>query len=128
MLVQSRGVSIARMLGRLFGFFRGKGMIVKGTGKLPEGEARKVDLGDVLAGGKQVLLCRVKGRLHALDTHCPHEGGRIVPGPLAEGRYAVCPLHNYKFDVATGENVGHLCTAAKTYRVVEKDGDAEIWA
>lgn len=115
------------MLGRFFGLFRGKGLVIQGTGKLPEGEARKVDVGDVLAGGRQVILCRVKGKLHALDAECPHEGGRIVPGPLVDGRFAVCPLHNYKFDPATGENDGHLCRAAKTYRVEEKNGDAELW-
>ncbi|MBI5363028.1 MAG: Rieske (2Fe-2S) protein [Planctomycetes bacterium] len=115
------------MLGRVFGFLRGKGLIVEGAGKLPEGEARKVDVGDVLAGGKQVILCRVKGKLHALDSVCPHEGGRITPGPLVEGKYALCPLHNYRFDPATGENVEHLCGRAKTYRVEERDGDAELW-
>lgn len=115
------------MLGRLLRLLRGKGLIITGTGKLPEGEARKVDIGDVLAGGKQVVLCRVGGTLYALDSTCPHEGGRISPGPLVEGRYAVCPLHNYKFDPKTGENVEHLCKAAKRYRVREERGDCEIW-
>lgn len=102
-------------------------MIIKGTGKLPEGEARKVDIGDVVAGGTQVVLCRVGGKLYALDAVCPHEQGRITPGPLLEGKYALCPLHNYKFDPTNGASVNARCRAAKTYRVVEKDGDAEIW-
>jgi nitrite reductase/ring-hydroxylating ferredoxin subunit len=116
------------MLRRLRDLLRGRGAIVRGTGKLPEGEARKVDLGDPLAGGRQVVLCRVGGELFALDAVCPHEGGRISAGPLIEGRYAMCPLHNYRFDAKTGENVERLCRAAKTYRVRETDGDAEIWA
>lgn len=115
------------MLGRLLSLLRGRGLIIKGTGKLPEGESRKVDIGDVVAGGTQVILCRVQGKLYALDALCPHEGGRIAPGPLVEGKYARCPLHDYKFDPKSGANVGLLCASAKTYRVREQDGDCEIW-
>lgn len=115
------------MFERILRLFRGKSLVIQGTSKLPEGEARKVDIGDVLAGGKQVVLCRVKGKLYALDNVCPHEGGRITPGPLVEGKYALCPLHNYRFDPATGENVERLCGRAKTYRVEERDGNCELW-
>lgn len=116
------------MLGRLFGLFGGKPVVIRGTAKLAEGHARKVDIGDPLAGtGCQVVLCRVGGELFALDALCPHEGGRIVDGPLLEGRYALCPLHNYKFDPKNGQAVGRMCKDAKRYKVREKDGDCEIW-
>jgi len=110
------------MLGRILKLFRGRTIEIPGASGLVEGEARKVDVGDPAAGGKQVLLCRVDGKVHALDTFCPHEGGRIIPGPLAEGKYAVCPLHNYRFDPATGKAVGVSCPSARTYKVTE-DGD-----
>ena len=89
-----------RRLGKLFGK---RGVLVPGAEKLLEGESRKVDIGDPLAGGTQVLVCRVGGEVHVLDTECPHEGGRIVPGPLQDGHTAVCPLHNYRFDVRDGK-------------------------
>ncbi len=108
--------------------FRGKAALIRGTGRLPEGHARKVDLGDPLAGtGRQVVLCRVEGGLYALDALCPHEGGRIGEGPLVGGRLAMCPLHNYQFDPRTGKAVGRVCKDARRYRVREKDGDCEIW-
>ncbi|MCP3917527.1 MAG: Rieske 2Fe-2S domain-containing protein [bacterium] len=72
--------------------FGKRGVLVPGADKLQEGEARKVDV-------------------HALDSSCPHEDGRIVPGPLVEGHQAVCPLHNYHFDVRTGKAVGVACRA-----------------
>ena len=115
------------MLGKLLARFRRRGVIVPGTEALAEGEARKVDVGDPLAGGVQVLLCRVGGKVHALDSLCPHEGGRIQPGPLIEGRIAVCPLHNYKFDVRDGKPVEGVCAAARTYRVLERDGECEVF-
>ena len=108
--------------------FRGRPAVIQGTGKLPEGHAKKVDLGDPLAGtGRTIVLCRVEGTLCALDALCPHEGGRISDGPLIGGRLAMCPLHNYQFDPKTGKAVGRVCNDAKTYRVREKDGDCEIW-
>jgi len=117
------------MFSRLFGFLGPKPVLVQGTDKLPEGVSKIVSLGDPLAGGKELVLCRSGGRLHALDRHCPHnEGGRFVDGPLLEGKYVMCPLHNYKFEPQTGRAVGVACPAAKVYRVRERDGDSEIWA
>jgi len=119
--------SIATMLGRILGLFRGRPAIVKGTSKLPEGQAKKVELGDVLAGGTQVVLCRVEGKLYALDVRCPHDNGRIMGGALIDGKYAICPLHNYLFEPATGRAVRGACPNAKTYKVRESGGDCEIW-
>lgn len=107
---------------------RGRPILIKGTGKLPEGQAKKIDLGDPLAGGRQAVLCRVDGVLCAIDALCPHEGGRISDGPLQEGRFAMCPLHNYQFDPKTGKPVDRECKSARVYRVREKDGDCELWA
>jgi nitrite reductase/ring-hydroxylating ferredoxin subunit len=115
------------MLGRLRDLFRGRPIRITGTDALQEGQARTVEVGDLLAGGRQVVLCRVDGELHALDSLCPHEGGRISPGPLVEGRYARCPLHEYRFDPKTGKAVGVVCRNAKTYRVREHDGVCDLW-
>jgi len=116
------------MLSRLFGFLGPKPVLIQGTDKLPEGESKVIELGDPLAGGKELVLCRTGGELHALDRVCPHnEGGRIVDGPLHEGKYLMCPLHNYKFDPKTGKAVGVACPAAKVYRLQEQDGSTKIW-
>jgi nitrite reductase (NADH) small subunit len=115
------------MLSRLLGLFGRRPVVIEGVSKLPEGRARKIDVGDVLAGtGVQLLLCRVDGELHALDARCPHEGGRIAEGPLIEGRWAICPLHNYQFDPKTGAPRHAVCGKARTYAVREREGRAEI--
>jgi nitrite reductase/ring-hydroxylating ferredoxin subunit len=116
------------MLGRLLGLFKKRGGVrVPGADQLAEGEARTVDIGDPFAGGKQVLLCRVAGRVYGLETECPHEGGRLAKGPLADGKYAVCPLHNYRFDPRDGSAVGVTCRSARTVRVEERDGELELF-
>jgi nitrite reductase/ring-hydroxylating ferredoxin subunit len=115
------------MLGRLLGFLRGPSVLIRGVDKLPNGEAKKISIGDPLAGGTEIVLCRRDGRLFAVDVLCPHEGGRIIGGPLVEGRYVTCPLHNYKFDPATGRAHGVACKNAKTYRAVERGADCEVF-
>ncbi len=116
------------MWNRLLNVFRGKPALVKGAGRLEEGQARKITFGDPIAGeGVELVLCRVDGTLYALDVMCPHEGGRIIEGPLHEGRYAICPLHQYAFEPKSGRVINAACKKAKTYRVREKDGDCEVW-
>lgn len=115
------------MFSKLFGFLRGKGVIVQGVDKLPDGFAKVIDIGDPLAGGKQVVLCRVAGKLYAVDRLCPHEGGRMSEGPLADKQHVVCPLHNYRFDPKTGAAVGVACKAATTYAVESRGNDCEIF-
>ena len=115
------------MLSKLLGLLRGRPALVQGTAQLPEGHAQTIALGDPLAGGTEVVLCRVEGVLYALDRLCPHEGGRLSGGPLVGGRLASCPLHNYRFDPRNGRAVGAACASAKTYRVRERGPDAEIW-
>ena len=115
------------MLSKLFGMFKGRPALIRGAAQLPEGQSKRIELGDPMAGGAEIVLCRLNGELHAVDRVCPHEGGRIVDGPLADGKYVVCPLHNYRFDPATGKAVDVVCGKAKTYQVREKDGDAEVY-
>jgi len=116
------------MLKNLFStLFKGRPVEVPNTAAIADGEARNVSLGDIAAGGQRIVLCRVEGKLHALDSMCPHEGGRIVAGKLIEGKYAICPLHNYLFDPKSGAVVRGACLKATAYSVEEKDGNATIY-
>jgi nitrite reductase/ring-hydroxylating ferredoxin subunit len=101
---------------------------VSGAGRLANGWARKVQF--VVDGPStplEIVLCRVDGKLFALDSLCPHEGGRIADGPLSEGRIAFCPLHLYHFDPRDGRNLEGDCPHARTLRVREIGEDAEVW-
>lgn len=111
----------------LSGLFKGRAIDVPNTDQLKEGTARGVSVGDLAAGGTRVLLCRVDGALHAIDSLCPHEGGRLETGELVEGKLARCPLHNYLFDPKDGAVKRGACTRAKTYRIVEKGSNATFW-
>ena len=115
------------MFAKLFGVFGRKPARILGAANLPEGQSKRVELGDMLAGGTEIVLARVGGELCAVDRLCPHEGGRISDGPLIQGKYVSCPLHNYKFDPRTGRAIDVACADAKTYRVRERGADADVF-
>ena len=64
---------------------------------------------DVLAGdravvdgdGRQILLLRVAGEIHAFDNACPHEGNPLVDGEIL-GPTLTCAYHGWRFDLRTG--------------------------
>ena len=64
---------------------------------------------DVLAGdravvdgdGRQILLLRVAGEIHAFDNACPHEGNPLVDGDVL-GDQLECAYHAWRFDLRTG--------------------------
>lgn len=52
-------------------------------------------------GGRELLLCRVKDTLHAVDNICTHAFARLHEGRL-RGTRLTCPLHGAVFDVRDG--------------------------
>jgi len=99
---------------------------IPGTGKLRDREARKVLVPRAEGPPLEVLLVRRDGVLYALDSLCPHEGGRLAEGPLMDGENVTCPLHLYRFDPCTGEAVEVECERVRTFVVHEQDGAAEL--
>jgi nitrite reductase (NADH) small subunit len=98
------------------------------------------------AGGVELGLFKVGGRLHAYENRCRHQGGPVCTGEvigrfeavvspdgtIAGERFAddevriACPWHGWEYDLATGE-----CTADRRYRlrsfpVSVRDGDVFV--
>ncbi len=68
---------------------------------LADGELRAFP--DVGRAG--VVLCRVAGRLHAIEDNCSHADTPLSEGRL-RGAMLVCPLHGAQFDVRDGSHQG----------------------
>ena len=100
----------------------------------------------VKAGGLEVGVFMVKGRLHAYENRCRHQGGPVCTGEIigryeqvvlpdgtvARERFAddevriACPWHGWEYDLETGE-----CTADRRFRlrrieVRQHDGEAYV--
>jgi len=116
------------MLRRILRLFQKTTIRIPGARDLAPGQARTVQLGDPLEGGTQILICCLEdGSVHAMDTDCPHgEGGHLIPGPLVQGKFAVCPLHNFQFDPRNGRVERGACRSARCFRIEERDGEFQI--
>ncbi|MEX1097397.1 MAG: Rieske 2Fe-2S domain-containing protein [Planctomycetales bacterium] len=65
---------------------------------------------------RQVAVFNLGGTLFALDDRCPHRGGSLGTGTLADGRIS-CPLHGWQFDVASGQCVDRPGQGVRVYPV-----------
>lgn len=92
--------------------------------RIPLGEGR-----EITAGGRTLAVFRVRGgEIHVTQARCPHRGGPLVDGLLG-GTIVVCPLHGYRFDVATGAPIGagNECPALLTFAArVDDRGDVVV--
>ena len=52
--------------------------------------------------GEDVAVFNLGDRFLAVDNACPHRGGPLCDG-IVSGETVVCPLHNYKISLQTGE-------------------------
>lgn len=68
---------------------------------LPPGSTKSVDV-----SGTSVALFNVGGAIHATSNTCPHRGGPLGEGSLANAVVS-CPWHNFQFDVTNGECLGN---------------------
>jgi nitrite reductase/ring-hydroxylating ferredoxin subunit len=89
--------------------------------------ARVGDLapGDVVAvevAGRAIALGRDRDRYFAMQRRCLHQGGDLSEGLVSRG-HLICPVHGWRFDVATGclDVSAETCLATYAVRVV---GDA----
>jgi NAD(P)H-dependent nitrite reductase small subunit len=61
----------------------------------------------------------------AIDNSCPHQGGALAEGVLANGR-VTCPWHGWSFDVRTGACHTVPEDRIRAYPVREREGKIEI--
>ncbi|MBV8958083.1 MAG: Rieske 2Fe-2S domain-containing protein [Actinobacteria bacterium] len=68
----------------------------------------------VVAAGRALCLTRTADGYGCLDNHCPHQGGPLGDGQLADG-YLICPWHAYEYDPMTGTPPPGFKDAATAY-------------
>ena len=81
-------------------------------------EGRSVAVGD-----RRIAVFKLHdGSFRAIDAACPHAGGPLADGIVADS-CVTCPLHNRRFDLATGESDG--LERVDVHEVDVRDG--ELW-
>lgn len=89
------------------------------VGDVPSGEGRAVTV-----AGRRIAIFHNAERWYALDAVCPHLGGPLADGIVAD-RTVICPLHERRFDLETGEALtsGPCVTA---HEIAVHDGDVYL--
>ncbi len=78
---------------------------------IPLGEGRSF-----AAFGQRIAVFRTRaGQVFATQAECPHRAGPLADG-LIGGTTLICPLHSWKFDLASGTPLLGDC-ALKTFPV-----------
>jgi len=87
---------------------------------IPPGEGR-----NFAAYGEKIAVFRTRGGgIYAIQAECPHRQGPLADG-LVGGTTLICPLHSWKFDLATGNALFGDC-GVKTYPVRINEADEMI--
>jgi 3-phenylpropionate/trans-cinnamate dioxygenase ferredoxin subunit len=73
-------------------------------------------------GGREIVVCRTKAGLHALDNICTHAYARLNEGRL-RGTRLICPLHGASFDVRDGRALGAPATRPLAAYPIQIAGD-----
>jgi nitrite reductase (NADH) small subunit len=73
--------------------------------------------------GRRVALFRLLNGLAAIDADCPHQGGPLQDGLVADS-CVTCPLHDRRIDLTTGAMIGG--GGAVTVHEVHVDGP-DVW-
>ena len=92
--------------------------------RIPPGEGQTF-----LVEGREIAVfrTRITGELFATQARCPHRQGLLADGIVGDGK-VICPLHSYRFDLATGTPLDNACESLRTYRTaVTADGRVLLW-
>jgi nitrite reductase (NADH) small subunit len=71
--------------------------------------------------GKIAVFRTAENQVYAIENRCPHKGGPLAEG-IVHGASVTCPLHNWVFDLATGEAEGADEGQVKTYPIDVVEG------
>ena len=85
--------------------------LVAKTGELAHGDIKPLEL-----EGRTIVLIRDGDQFFATQRKCLHQGGDLSEGLVSRG-FLICPVHGWKFRIATGVHEISPETCLATYAV-----------
>ena len=85
--------------------------------------------------GREIAVFLIGGVVYAVENLCPHQHIPVLDEGEIDGTHVTCPMHGWRFDLATGKHV-HSSSRLTTYetRIEGRDvlislptEDAEPW-
>lgn len=90
--------------------------------EIPEDTGKRVQV-----SGQDIALFKVGGKICAIHSVCPHQGGSLDEGGL-DGNLVMCPWHGWQFDVQTGKCSFNPSIQVPTFTVKEQGEDIYVQA
>lgn len=81
----------------------------------------------VQVNGKDIALFKSEGKICAIYSVCPHQGGPLDEGGITDG-VVTCPWHGWEFSVATGKCTFNDSIKQPTFCVKEEGEDVFVEA
>jgi len=88
---------------------------------VPEG-----DVAEAVVGGRTIAIIHRGGNFFALDGVCTHMGGPLGEGTL-DGEELVCPWHEGRYNIRTGEANPDTDWVRNTKTFPTKVEDGYVW-
>jgi nitrite reductase (NADH) small subunit len=100
-------------------------MVSTGTLGISMAEFTAAKLGDIKQGERKVVnldgniiaVFNIAGKFYAIENVCPHQGGPVGEGEVSEGDTVTCPLHEWRFNIKTGNSSEFPDIKVKTFPV-----------
>ncbi len=80
-------------------------------GLIPDKQIKLVQLDT-----SKVCVSRLGGQFYAFEQLCPHQKASLHQGFVTGLGEIVCPLHQYRFDLNTGQVQSGQCPDLKTFQ------------
>jgi nitrite reductase/ring-hydroxylating ferredoxin subunit len=94
-----------------------RAVVIAPESAVVEGRIHAVDV-----DGRALALCRIEGRVCAVQNSCSHEDWPLTDGYVVDG-HVVCSLHGAAFDAASGACTrGPADAPLETFPVETRDG------
>lgn len=87
---------------------------------LPDSRVKKVKLGN-----REIGIVRIGERIFGFNAFCPHRGASLIQGSIHKGEI-ICPLHQYRFELQTGQAKAGNCPDLETYLCILSDVGLKI--
>lgn len=88
--------------------------------EIPEDTGKKIEI-----QGQEIALFKKDGKICAIHSVCPHQGGPLEEGGVHEGK-VMCPWHGWEFDIVTGECSFNDSIKVPTFKVKEEGDDVYV--
>ncbi|MBI2040767.1 MAG: Rieske (2Fe-2S) protein [DPANN group archaeon] len=93
-------------------------IIAAKAGEIAQGGRKIVEV-----SGREIVLFNLGNKYYAIENICPHQAGPVGEGEISEGDVVACPLHEWRFNIKTGQSPDFSGIAVKTFPVRVENGN-----